>query len=47
MQKSLIPTFDPVHDVLHYESQALDANFRAEQCCCDRCYRNCRPASES
>jgi len=23
-----LPTFDPVHDVLHYEHQALDAIFR-------------------
>jgi acetyltransferase len=27
MNKTSIPAFDPVHDVLHYESQALDAIF--------------------
>ena len=27
MEKSKLPTFDPAHDVLHYEKQALDAIF--------------------
>ena len=27
MEKPVIPNFDPAHDVLHYESQALDAIF--------------------
>src|SRR5512142_3354596 len=27
MEKASLPTFDPAHDVLHYERQALDAIF--------------------
>jgi acetyltransferase len=27
MENTILPTFDPAHDVLHYESQALDAIF--------------------
>src|SRR5512140_206170 len=27
MEKTPLPTFDPAHDVLHYEEQALDAIF--------------------
>ena len=27
MKESTLPNFDPVHDVMHYERQALDAIF--------------------